>query len=90
MRHPLSLLDQLPDPARPQKMKAADRVKWMSRDVKSALVELDFSMLDYQEDAWPFCQLHPSDVSTDADLNDLGREVRAYLIANPEPETDGE
>lgn len=71
-------------------MNTAERVKWISRDVKSALIELDFSMLDYQEDAWPFCQRHPSDVSTEADLNDLGREVRAYLLANPEPDHDDE
>lgn len=71
-------------------MKVSDQVKWISRDVKAAIVDLDFSMIDYQEDAWPFCQRHPSDVSSEADLNDLGREVRTYLIANPEPETDGE
>lgn len=69
-------------------MTAAERVKWMSRDLKSALVELDFSMIDYQEDAWPFCSRHPTDVSTEADLNDMGRKCRAYILANPEPETD--
>lgn len=66
-------------------MNTAERVKWISRDVKSALIELDFSMLDYQDDAWPFCQRHPTDVSKEADLNDLGREVRAFLLAHPEP-----
>lgn len=65
-------------------MNTAERVKWISRDVKSALVELDFSMLDYQCDAEPYCAKHPTDVSSEADLTDLGRECRAYLIAHPE------
>jgi hypothetical protein len=71
-------------------MSTAERLKWISRDVASAIIELDFSMIDYQEDAWPFCQRHPSDVSSEADLSDLGREVRAYLLAHPEPELDDE
>ena len=71
-------------------MKTAERIKWMSRDLKSALVELDFSMLDYQEDAWPFCAKHPSDTGSEADLTDLGRECRAYLIAHPETEDEDE
>jgi hypothetical protein len=65
-------------------MKPAEQVKWMSRDVHRALVDLDFSMLDYQEDAAPYCARHPSDTHTEAHLTDLGRECRAYLLANPE------
>lgn len=68
-------------------MKIAERVNWMSSDLKNALIEMDFSMLDYQEDAWPFCARHPSDISSEGDLTDLGRECRAYLIANQEQDT---
>ena len=71
-------------------MKIAERVKWVSRDVKSALIDLDFSMLPYQEDAWPFCQKHPSDVSSEADLSELGCEVRAYLLADTSLQRDDE
>jgi hypothetical protein len=66
------------------KMKASEQIKWMSRDVKRGLITLDFSMLDYQCDAEPYCARHPADVSSEADLSALGRECRAYLLAHPE------
>ncbi len=66
------------------KLTTEEQVAFMPRAVRRALVDLDFSMLDYHDDGFPYCAKHPVDVSSEADLNDLGRACRAYLFAHPE------
>lgn len=66
-------------------MDIAKQVAWMPHHVREAIVGLDFSMIDYQEDAYPYCFVHPADVSAEDDLTGLGRACRAYLLAHPEP-----
>jgi hypothetical protein len=58
------------------------RVVFMSRDVKRYLVNMDCS-LEYECDAYDYVNRHPND-ACEEDLNDLGKALREYLLANPE------
>jgi hypothetical protein len=69
----------------PAKIAAADKVKWMSRQARRFMgAEPAFdASLDYESDVDGLTTCHPSWVSDESDLTPLGREVRAYLRANP-------
>lgn len=64
-------------------MEISERVSFISRDVKRFLVDFD-SSVEYEHEAERFTRCAYDWVSTEADLNDDGKAVRAYLIANPD------
>lgn len=63
-------------------MDVAERVLFISRDVKRFLVDFD-SAVEYQYEAERFLTCAYGWAASEADLNDDGKEVRAYLLANP-------
>lgn len=68
-----------------ESISAEEKVKWMSRQAKRFLAaEPDFdASIEYESDLDGLTLQHPSWVNSEDDLTPLGREVRAYLKANP-------
>jgi len=64
---------------------AEEAIQWMSRDARRFLgANPPFeASVGYESDLNAFVTSHPSWVSGDDDLTDLGRAVRAILIADP-------
>ncbi len=65
---------------------AREKIKWMSRDARRFMgAEPPFyASLEYESDVDGLVTAHPSWVSGDEDLTDLGRAVRAVLVAEPD------
>lgn len=72
--------------ARMKAITAEEKVKWMSRQARRFLgAEPAFdAAIEYESDLDGLVRCHPSWVSSDDDLTDLGRAVRAILMGNPE------
>jgi hypothetical protein len=63
--------------------KVRELLPFVTRDARRFLTDFDTSP-EYESDVDRFITCHHSWVTSEADLNNFGKAVRAYLLANPE------
>jgi len=63
-------------------IEAAERIKDMSRAVRSWFASDFFDSIEYENDVFAFVNTHPTLVSEDEDLTPLGREVYRQIKAS--------